>query len=41
MKKKILLLFAISLVAQWAFSQPKWVDKAKRAVFSMTRTTKC
>ena len=27
MKKKILLLFAISLVAQWAFSQPKWVDK--------------
>ena len=35
MKKKILLLFAISLVAQWAFSQPKWVDKAKRAVFSI------
>ena len=33
--KKILLLFAISLVAQWAFSQPKWVDKAKRAVFSI------
>lgn len=35
MKKKILLLFAISLVAQWVFSQPKWVDKAKRAVFSI------
>ena len=35
MKKKILLLFAISLVAQWAFSQPKWVEKAKRAVFSI------
>lgn len=35
MKKKILLLMAISLVAQWAFSQPKWVEKAKRAVFSI------
>lgn len=35
MKKKILLLFAISLMTQWAFSQPKWVEKAKRAVFSI------
>lgn len=35
MNKKIFLLFAISLVAQWAFSQPKWVEKAKRAVFSV------
>ena len=35
MKKKILLLFAISLMTQWTFSQPKWVEKAKRAVFSI------
>ena len=33
--KKILLLFAITLMAQCAFAQPKWLEKAKRAVFSV------
>ncbi|WP_294618701.1 tetratricopeptide repeat protein [uncultured Bacteroides sp.] len=36
MKKKIFLLFALCLLAQWSVAQaPKWVEKAKRAVFSV------
>lgn len=36
MKKKIFLLFALCLLAQWSVAQaPKWVEKAKRAVFSI------
>ena len=36
MKKKIFLLFTLCLLAQWSVAQaPKWVEKAKRAVFSV------
>lgn len=37
MKKKIFLLFTLGLLtAQWSVAQaPKWVEKAKRAVFSV------
>ncbi|WP_321331103.1 tetratricopeptide repeat protein [uncultured Bacteroides sp.] len=36
MKKNILLFFAFSLLAQWSLAQgPKWVEKAKKAVFSV------
>lgn len=36
MKKKLLLMLTLSLLAQWSVAQaPKWVDKAKRAVFSV------
>ncbi len=36
MKKKIFLLFTLCLLAQWSAAQaPKWVEKAKRAVFSV------
>ena len=37
MKKKIFLLSALCLLeVQWSMAQaPKWVDKAKRAVFSV------
>lgn len=36
MKKKMLLMFALCLLAQWSAAQaPKWVEKAKRAVFSV------
>ena len=37
MKKKIFLLSAFCLLeVQWSMAQaPKWVDKAKRAVFSV------
>ena len=38
MKKKIFLLFTLCLLAQWSVAQaPKWVEKAKRAVFSILR----
>lgn len=34
MKKKLLLMLTLCLLAQWSVAQaPKWVDKAKRAVF--------
>ncbi len=34
--KKILLTLTLSLLAQWSVAQaPKWVEKAKRAVFSV------
>lgn len=36
MKKKLLLMLTLCLLAQWSVAQaPKWVDKAKRAVFSV------
>lgn len=36
MKKKIFLFFTLGLLAQWSVAQaPKWVEKAKRAVFSV------
>lgn len=36
MKKNIFLLFTFCLLAQWSMAQaPKWVEKAKRAVFSV------
>lgn len=36
MKKKLLMMLALCLLAQWGMAQaPKWVDKAKRAVFSV------
>jgi tetratricopeptide (TPR) repeat protein len=36
MKKKFLLMLTLCLLAQWSVAQaPKWVDKAKRAVFSV------
>ena len=36
MKKKIFLLCTLCLLAQWSVAQaPKWVEKAKRAVFSV------
>lgn len=36
MKKKLLLAFAVCLLAQGGFAQaPKWVEKSKRAVFSI------
>lgn len=36
MKKKLLMTFALCLLVQWGMAQaPKWVDKAKRAVFSV------
>lgn len=36
MKKKMLLMLALCLLAQWSVAQsPKWVEKAKRAVFSV------
>lgn len=36
MKKKLLLMLALCFLAQWCVAQaPKWVDKAKRAVFSV------
>lgn len=36
MKKKVFSLFTLCLLAQWSVAQaPKWVDKAKRAVFSV------
>ena len=39
MKKKIFLLFTLCLLAQWSVAQaPKWVEKAKRAVFSVSYT---
>ena len=36
MKKNLLLTLALCLLAQWSVAQaPKWVEKAKRAVFSV------
>ena len=36
MKKKLLLMLTLCLLAQWSVAQaPKWVDKAKRSVFSV------
>lgn len=36
MKKKYLVLFVLCLLAQWTMAQaPKWVEKAKKAVFSV------
>lgn len=36
MKKKIFMLFTLCLLVQWSVAQaPKWVEKAKRAVFSV------
>lgn len=36
MKRKILMMLALCLLAQWSVAQaPKWVEKAKRAVFSI------
>lgn len=36
MKKKLLLMLTLCLLAQWSVAQaPKWVDKSKRAVFSV------
>ena len=36
MKKKLLLMLTLCLLAQWSVAQaPKWVYKAKRAVFSV------
>lgn len=36
MKKKMLLLLTLCMLAQWSVAQaPKWVDKAKRSVFSV------
>lgn len=36
MKKNLLLIFVLSFLSQWAVAQaPKWVEKAKRAVFSV------
>ena len=36
MKKKLMLMLTLCLLAQWSVAQaPKWVDKAKRAVFSV------
>ena len=36
MKKKLLLMLTLCLLDQWSVAQaPKWVDKAKRAVFSV------
>ena len=36
MKKKLLLTLVLCLLAQWSVAQaPKWVEKAKRAVFSV------
>lgn len=36
MKKKSLLMLILCLLAQWSMAQaPKWVEKAKRAVFSV------
>ncbi len=36
MKKKLLLICTLCLLVQWSVAQvPKWVDKAKRAVFSV------
>lgn len=36
MKKKLLMMLALCLLAQWGMAQaPKWVDKAKRAIFSV------
>jgi len=41
MKKKILFI-VLCLLSQWTMAQkeaPKWVDKAKKAVFSVVLTT--
>lgn len=36
MRKKVFLMLALCLLAQWSVAQsPKWVEKAKRAVFSV------
>lgn len=35
MKKNLLLIFVFCLLAQGGMAQPKWVEKAKRAVFSV------
>jgi len=36
MNKKVLLTLSLCLLAQWSMAQaPKWVEKAKRAVFSI------
>ena len=36
MRKKMLLMLTLCLLAQWSVAQaPKWVEKAKRAVFSV------
>ncbi len=36
MKKKLLLICTLCVLAQWNVAQaPKWIDKAKRAVFSV------
>ena len=36
MKKNLLLTLTLCLLAQWSVAQaPKWVEKAKRAVFSV------
>lgn len=36
MKKKMLLMLTLCFLAQWSVAQaPKWVDKAKRSVFSV------
>lgn len=36
MKKKMLLMLPLCFLAQWSVAQaPKWVDKAKRSVFSV------
>lgn len=36
MKKKLLSTLFLCLLAQWSVAQaPKWVEKAKRAVFSV------
>ena len=36
MKKSILFTFVLCLLSQWSVAQaPKWVEKAKRSVFSI------
>ena len=35
MKKNIVIVLFLSLICQGAMAQPKWVEKAKRAVFSV------
>lgn len=44
MKKSILFTFVLCLLSQWSVAQaPKWVEKAKRSVFSIVtydKTTK-
>ena len=36
MRKKVFLMLILCLLAQWSVAQaPKWVEKAKRAVFSV------